>query len=529
MLFPTRRTIRRARLLPRLLLALVAACTFASALHAQSDRPSLVVLIVVDQMRGDYVPRYQSQFTGGLARFWRNGTFFTNARQDHAVSETAPGHSTLLSGRPPSSTGIVANELGVPDPASPLIGVDSTGASPWRFRGTALYDWMLARDSAALALSVSRKDRGAILPIGRARANVFWYKQGRFTTSKWYADSLPTWLTAWNARRGPARLAGAKWDLLLPDSAYSEPDTASYENFSKNQTFPHWLPADTIAAMAKLEATPWTDSLIADLALTGVESIGLGQRGKPDLLVVSFSATDNIGHEFGPDSRELHDQLLRLDRLLGRFMDSLATLVPGRIVYGLAADHGVQSFPERTGMGGRLGTTRLRDSLRRELQSRWRVPLKLRFDSGLLTGDTAAMYARGMNVDSLANSIATRVRALRGVTQVYTPASLRRAPASAECARLWRRLLPLDQPWLVAFCTAPGWVFDGAGETGHGTVAPLDMHIPIAFLGAGIPPARVARRVTAEDIGPTFAALLGVRPTEPVTGKPLREVTGPGR
>lgn len=500
--------------------------THPIALPAQ-ERPSLAVLIVVDQLRPDYIPRFQSQLTGGLARFWNQGTFFTDARQDHAITETAPGHSTLLSGRPPASTGIVANSRGVPDSTSPLIDVVGDGASPWRFRGTTLYDWMQARDPKTQALSVSRKDRGAILPIGRARnAQVYWYRQGKFTTSRWYAAALPDWLRGWNARRGPARLTGQRWDLLLSHASYPEPDSAPYENHSKDITFPHRLPLDTVAALDAVEATPCMDSLIADVALTGMEAMRLGRRGSPDLLVISFSATDNIGHQFGPDSREIHDQILRLDRLLARFMDSLAVLVPGPIVYALAADHGVQSFPEQNGRGGRIGTQRLRDSLRRELAPQSATALTLRFDSGLLSGNVKALKASGVDIDSLARVTAARVRARPGVTQVYTPATLSRAPASSECARLWRRVLPPDEQWLVASCTAPGWIFEeGPGETGHGTVAVEDMRIPVAFLGPGISPARIARRITSEDVGPTFAALLGVRPTEPVVGKPLREVT----
>lgn len=513
-----------------LLIALAALSAQSISLHAQSDRPALVVLITVDQLRPDYFSRYESQLTGGLGRFWREGAFFTNAWQDHAITETAPGHSTLLSGRSPASTGIVANSRGVADTAAPLVGVDSTGASPRRFRGTTLYDWMVARDPATRALSISRKDRGAILPIGRARAQVFWYKQGMLTTSRWYSDTLPQWLRHWNARRGPARLAGREWNLLLPASSYREPDSAGYENHSKGYTFPHWVPADTLAAMGKIEATPFMDSLLLDAALTGVGAMRLGRSGRAELLSLSLSATDNIGHLYGPDSREIHDQVLRLDRLLGHFMDSLAVLVPGRIVYALAADHGVQSFPEHTGRGGRIGTARLLDSLSRELEPRAGTGLGLRFDSGLLSARVKVLEAQGVDVDSLARAIAARLRARPGITEIYTagnaPGGLSWAPSRSDCARLWRRQLPPDEQWLVAACTAPGWIFDeGPGETGHGTVAKEDMHIPIAFHGPGIRHARIARRVTSEDVGPTFAALLGVKPTESLTGRVLVEVT----
>src|SRR6185503_2605267 len=132
--------------------------------HAQ-QRPALVVLIAVDQFRGDYLDRFGSQLTGGLARFRTEGAFFPNAWQDHSNTETAPGHATMLSGREPAHTGVVSNTRGVPDPDMPLVEASGPGASPRRFNGTALYDWIVARDPNARVLSVSRKDRGAILPV----------------------------------------------------------------------------------------------------------------------------------------------------------------------------------------------------------------------------------------------------------------------------------------------------------------------------------------------------------------------------
>ena len=165
-----------------------------------APKPRLVVVITVDQLRPDYLDRYRAQLDGGLAWLLRGGAYFADAYQDHAVTETAPGHATVLSGRWPAHTGIIGNVRGVLDSTARLIGVPGPGASPARFRGTALFDWLKAADPRARALSVSRKDRGAILPIGRARENVYWYQSGFFTTSRYYADSLPTWVAAFTAR-----------------------------------------------------------------------------------------------------------------------------------------------------------------------------------------------------------------------------------------------------------------------------------------------------------------------------------------
>jgi hypothetical protein len=487
--------------------------------------PALEVLVVIDQFRGDYFDRFGSSFRGGLARLARDGVLYTDAHQDHAVTETAPGHSTTLSGRAPASTGILANRLGVLDSASPLIGAKGPGASPHRFRGTTLYDWLRERDPATRALSVSRKDRGAILPIGRAKTDVYWYAGGRFTTSSWYRQALPGWLEAWNARRGAAKLAGRSWTLARPESSYPEPDDMPYENGGRDVTFPHRFPVDTASAEGAVGASPWADSLTLDVALEGVRALQLGRRAGTDLLVVSLSATDYVGHRYGPDSRELRDQLLRLDGWLGAFLDSLGALVPAeRTVLVLTADHGVQPFPER-GKGGRASLTALLRATHGTLPPVHGTSFGIDDESGLVLADTALLRAKGVKVDSLATAMAQAAARLPGVRQVYTPASLAAAATTDGEARLWRKAIPATQPWLIAVALEPGWQWsDGPGSTGHGTTGRDDTHVPIAVLRPGLAPARVTRRVSTEDIGPTLAALAGVRPTEPVTGRVLQEI-----
>lgn len=512
------------------ILALGVAATLPVAAPGQAsprhERPSLLVLIAVDQMTPVYFDRYAVEFTGGLGRLYRNGVVFTDARQDHAITETAPGHSTLLSGRPPASTGIVSNHLGVPDRAWKLVGSTATGASPARFRGTTLYDWLVAADSGSSVLSFSTKDRGAILPVGRGGRDAYWFRGGRYTTSTWYRSELPPWLEAWNARQGALRLLGMEWNTRFGPERYPEPDSVPYEHGGRDFTFPHRLPTDTAAFLPELIHTPWTDSLTLDVALEGVRATGLGSRGHVDLLVVSLSGTDEVGHRYGPRSREVHDHLLRLDHWLGQFLDSLATTVPpARLVVALAADHGMTPYPEASGTGGRVNLAPLVKGLNEAYQGRYHTRFSFGMSSGLVHADLSALRSRGVDVDSLGAAIARQVEALPGVATVYTPADLTRRARSSNDARLWRRALPASFEWLVAASLRPGWIWaTSSDDAEHGTTSVLDMHIPLIFLVPGVPAARVQRRVTSEDIGPTFAALAGVRPTEPVTGKPLREV-----
>lgn len=501
------------------------------ALHAQATPPRLIVFLAVDQLRPDYFARFQADLAGGFRRIATEGAFFDHGEQDHAVTETAPGHSTMLSGRSPASTGIVTNQLGVGDPLAPLLGSSEPGASPRRFQGTTFADWLLVRDSTTRILSVSMKDRGAILPIGRARVPVFWYSNGDFTTSRYYADTLPAWVQAFNARKSVEHASDWEWSLLLPAAKYAEPDSQPWLRGGQGTTFPHRLPAATEArALAsQFRNTPLMDSLTLAFALAGVTEEALGrQDGRTDLLSVSLSATDLIGHSYGPDSRELHDQILRLDRYLGRFFDSLFTMVPAnRVVVALTADHGVTSLPDvsarRGNPGGRVSFDALAEALSRTFGARYHAPFGFSHDSGLLLADTAALSARGVNVDSLAQAVRDEALGLTGVDQVFTPALL--AASLDPGAARWQRTIPKGTGWLIAATAKPGYVWSlSPGIAMHGTTNPDDLQVPIAFFGPGIKRGRYDRVVRTVDIAPTLAALVGVRPTEKVEGVVLPEV-----
>src|SRR2546427_2530716 len=304
----------------------VALAAFTGSITPAPSRPKLVVVITVDQLRPDYLNRWKTQLTGGLGQLMTEGAVFPAGYQDHAITETAPGHSMIRAGLWPAHTGIMRNSQGVQDSTAPLIGTSGPGASPRRFRGTTLVDWLKAADPTTRVLSVSRKDRGAILPIGHAKEQVYWYQSGLFTTSRYYADSLPTWVQAFNARRLPFKAASTVWSLLLPDSAYKEADNEVWENGGVGVVFPHPLPADSVLAAAVVAGVPAMDSLTLLFALEGFEALRLGRKST-DVLAVSLSTTDAVGHAFGPDSREIHDQVLPLDHYLAWFLKRLTDRV----------------------------------------------------------------------------------------------------------------------------------------------------------------------------------------------------------
>ena len=513
-------------------------------------RPRLVVVITVDQLRADYLARWKPQLTGGLAQLVNEGAFFTEGYQDHAVTETAPGHATILSGMWPAHTGIIRNAEGVLDSLAPLLGTAGPGASPRRFRGTTLVDWLKAVDPTARALSVSRKDRGAILPIGQAKEQVYWYQSGLFTTSRYYADTLPTWVQAFNARRLPFKAANTSWTLLLPDSAYNEPDAEPFENGGTGFVFPHRLPADSIQASYAITGVPAMDSLTLLFALEGFEALRLGRKGT-DILAVSLSTTDAVGHAYGPDSREIHDQVLRVDRYLAWFLKRLIDRV-GRdnLVVVLTADHGVTSYPERT--RAKTGAAAYRVSLDSIIAATnsdldqlagggtgtgtgagaggppraW-----LEFETGMVfLRDNGRFAALGLKTDSILDALTSRIVRVPGVARVIKPADLTRADTTSDpIARRWLHLLPPDAGVVLTVTLQPGsvWAYGDVLIAMHGQPSDDDAHVPIIFWGRGIKRGSYTGRTNTVDIAPTLAALLDISPLALVDGRARMDALEP--
>ena len=492
--------------------------------------PSLVVLITVDQFRWDYLDRFGPQLQGGLSMLARGGAWFTNAHHDHAITETAPGHATLLSGRFPRSTGIMANSIGVLDANAPLLGVSSPGgASPFRFQGTTLVDWLQTRDSRSRTLSVSMKDRGAILPVGRSRSEVYWYyPDGRFTTSRYYRDSLPTWVSQFNARRLPQSYAGKAWTLLLADSAYKEPDSVSVEMRGANFTFPHRLPADSTQAAGLIAATPFMDEVTLALALDGVRALGLGESTRTDVLAVSLSDTDLIGHGYGPDSREMHDNILRLDRNLGVFFDSLFKLRgASHIAIAITGDHAVGTIPELVPASVKPTPVRVDvlalDAILRRVVAAARMDSSLiEMDRQIVLADRSALKTRLPGLDSVLAAFALQAKALPGVARADRFQDLLRGDTINDAiTRRWVHQFPAQSNVQLVVTLTPFSIFSGLVAT-HGSPYDYDSHVPLIFFGPWFAPGRYPEFVRTVDLAPTLAAVVGVKPAERIDGVVLR-------
>src|SRR5688572_13004775 len=510
-----------------LLALLVIACARAPEPPAPAASPSLIVWITVDQLRGDHLDHFRPVWTGGFRRLLSEGRFYANATHDHGRTVTAPGHASLSTGVHPSTHGIVGNgwyeRLGdrwvqmsnVGDSTVRTVGAGLPGVSPRNLMTTGLADWMVAQNPASIVASVSGKDRGAILPAAHVKGHVCWFEPaGGFVTSTYYRDSLPAWVRKFNSDVVTRYMVDTVWTFTAPASTVhlSGPDTAAYESDGTHTFFPHRLAdiapnRDTTTLRAWMERTPLADAATLDFAETMVTELGLGRDASVDLLAVSVSQTDAVGHEYGPFSREQLDNLYRLDRRLGAFFDFLdRTVGRDRYVVGLSADHGVLTPPEdpRAIPGSRRLTAAERQSMQQ-----------------IVT--TAQASANG----DVPARIAAALKGQPAIADAYTTQELmQRTPRDSFAVMMRRSLYPGRAGGPFSRDGVESWFRSGVlgnerTGTTHGSPYWYDRHVPIIFMGPGIRAERVSARVSTVDFAPTLAAYARVRYPGDLDGREL--------
>ena len=517
---------------PNLLaIGLAAVATLAAQVP---NKPKLVVTVVVDQFRYDYLTRFRADYKGGFDRMLREGAVFTNAFYAHAPTVTAVGHSIIGTGAMPSVSGIVGNswldrmsgrvvtsvcdykyrvvggDTLVPGPAC----LDSDPASPNRLLVSTIGDELRNRDERSKVFGISLKARSAILPSGHRANGAFWFDDdnGAFISSSYYSNDLPSWVQEFNKLKLPDEYLNRKWEGFDSWNSQPEPGMHTYE---------------------KLLASPWGNELLEKLTERAIDAEKLGQRGVTDLVTLSFSSNDYVGHALGPDAPEVRDMCIRTDQLLGQLMDFVAQKVgSGNALFVLSADHGVAPTPEVQHERKMPG-----DAVFVDLEDLVRSALVKRFGPGTYTAgsvdnviylDYKTLAAKKLDPSAVYRVAAEALFAVpqAHVARVLTRDQLEQGIAGDPVAGAVENgfyparsgdIIVLFDPYYLLPIRDPT-------KTTHFTPYNYDTHVPVIFFGTGVKPGWHQERIQVNDIAPTLATLMDVEPPSGAFGRVLTEV-----
>ena len=506
-------------------------CYSSPAQGAVPKKPKLVVAIVVDQFRYDYLTRFRKDYVAGFARLLERGAVFTDAHHVATPTVTAVGHSTFLTGAPPFLSGIAGNEwydretgktvTSVFDDVTKEVGGLSgkPGSSPRRLLVSTLGDEIKMQGGDSKVIGISIKDRSAILPAGHMADGAYWYDSAsnNWVTSTYYAAELPPWVSDINKSHPSQKYAASSW---LPFDARN----------GQGKPFCTMVKGSEVPLCRGLEATPWGNEMIEEFAERAVVEERLGKHIGPDLLAVSFSANDYVGHAFGPDDPAVRDISIRTDRLLGKFFDFLNRQVPASdILIVLTADHGVSPIPEtnraRKMPGGRLDNAGLIRLVQDGLEKKY-GPGKwvLSTVNSSIYLNSELIRSKNLDQGEVERTAAAAALAQPHIYRVYSAEAIERGNVSNDSiTESVRNGMMRKRSGDVIVVPEPYYISGVAGTT-HGTPFSYDTHVPIIFLGAGIKPGSYWQRVHVTDIAPTLATILGVETPSGSTGRVLGEI-----
>jgi len=521
----------------------------------------LVLLVAVDQLRAD---RLEAALPGGLGRLRREGRAFVDAALAHAHTGTCAGHATMLTGRHPGPIGIPGNSFVECDTLKNVYCVEDwtadaaisgrteggpEGRSPRNMQASTLGDWLKAQRPGARVFSVSAKDRAAITMAGQHPDGVYWLDRmgsGGFTTSRYYVDALPEWVSSWSAQR-LLRDSPDYWEHSSEPLA-GRPDDYPAENPQFSRTSPHPVAVrlqgdetSPLPAIARLYSSPFMDELTLDFARDLVQREDLGRGAATDLLAVSLSATDAVGHLYGPRSLEAHDALQRLDRAVGDFLDFLEQRVGAdRLLVVLTGDHGVMPLPEwmleqgtsdcplAAGRGNPAAVLlELSEALDQAFQPPAAEPASPWFAHAgfCLTFNRRKLSARDLELEPVLATAKAWLEARPGIERVWTRDEMAAGRGPADFATLYRNSFHPERGGDLAIQPARGCLWSAYPlGTSHGSPYDYDRAIPLVFFGPGIEAGTVTGAAATVDIAPTLAAELGIAAPAGIDGRvhPLR-------
>lgn len=514
-------------------------------------RPKLVVGLVVDQMRWDYLYRYYDRYqNGGFKRMLNQGFTCENTYIDYLPTFTAVGHSTVYTGSVPAIHGIAGNDFIIQatgktmycaeDSSVQGVGSTSNGGkmSPKNLLVSTITDELkLATNFRSKVIGIAIKDRGGILPAGHLADAAYWYDggSGNWITSTYYMKELPTWVTTFNDQKNPEKYLKQDWNTLYPINTYlqSTPDDSKYEGKFSGAATPTF-PVKTSELMTKglgiLSSTPYGNSLTLDLAKAAVVNEKMGKNTVTDFLAVSISSTDYIGHQFGPNSVEVEDTYLRLDRDLASFFTFLDDEVgKGNYTVFLTADHGAAHNPNflidhRVPAGIWPGGT-IQKALNQMLEEKYQAKnIVLSFKNYQVNLNNLLIEKNKIDEMAVRKDCIKFLLKQEGVANAIDMDEIQMASVTDELrSRIIKGYSRLHSG-VVQILLEPGWFEGGATGTTHGTWSPYDTHIPLVWMGWGINHGRSSVPRNMTDIAPTVAALLRIQEPNGNVGKPIEEV-----
>ena len=516
------------------------------------SRPKLVIGIVVDQMRWDYLYRYYNRFDkGGFKRLLNNGFSCENTYIDYLPSYTAVGHSTIFTGSVPALSGIAGNEWVEQLTGksvyctndSTVQGVDSKleegKMSPRNLLVSTVTDELrIATNFKSKVIGISLKDRAAILPAGHTANAAFWLEDssGHFITSTYYMQQLPSWVKKFNDKNRVVQLIDNGWNTLYPLNTYtqSDADEQTYEGKypgEKTTVFPHAINDAYKQKKNIFRQTPFGNTITLELAGEALEAYQLGKGEATDFLTVNCASTDYVGHMYGPNSIEIEDTYLRLDKDLATFFQLLDTKIgKGQYLVFLTADHGAAhaiGYMQKNKIPADFWLTApLSDSLNKMLAAKFGTEKLIRSISNYQVNfDINKINDRQLDYNAIKKATVIYLQQQPGIAYAVDVAELGIAPVPQPLKTMIANGYNYKRSGAIQIVLNPGW-FEGYGKTGttHGTWNPYDTHIPLLFYGWNIRPGKTNHEIHMTDIAPTISALLHIQMPNGCIGKVIEEV-----
>ena len=518
---------------------------------AKIERPKLVVGMVIDQMRWDYLYRYYERYSnGGFKRLVNDGFSAENTLIPYTPTITACGHASVYTGSVPAINGIIGNnwfdpQIGrdvycVEDKEVKTVGSGSNEGlmSPKNLLVTTVTDELrMATNFRSKVISISIKDRGAILPGGHSANGSFWYDDatGNFITSTHYMNELPAWVKQFNAQKWPDKFFEKDWHTLYPIESYinSTSDQKPYEGLFKGEktsTFPHLFKQYVNKNYSMMASMPYGNTFTLEMAKSAIVGEHLGQMGNTDFLAVSLSSTDYVGHQFGPNSIEAEDTYLRLDKDLEAFFAYLdKTVGKGNYLFFLTADHGATHVPafskENKLPGNGLSTRKFKTDLDSLILKKFNVKKAIfTIMNNQIVYDTDAIKATNADYSQIKQLSIDYLIKQNGILNAVDLKNLSNVNIVDELKIKIRNGYNARRSGDVYYLLDAGWYPSLGTGTGHSAWNPYDSHIPAIFMGWGIKPGKTNKQYYMSDIAPTISALLHIQEPSGSIGRVITEL-----